>query len=1233
MAAESSIKALEDLTDEGLFERIATAVLRESHPLCAGLTHPGTNADGMTVKAPIDNITFVPGANPPHFVCVQHTITKAESLGRKWLYEPPAPAESMNPGAAAKGKSTEHRSPKLPPGDLVKTAEIVTKERARTPDMLATLILTTNKEPGEQLVRDATAAGNARGITVEIWSRSRIAHFLDNTSVGHWIRRQLGIEAELLSRALLDQISRLSLERSRPVDDPRAWVPRALDNTIARQRRQATFLVGESGQGKSVASYRALQAYVANGGVGLMLPAEVLEQASTVEGAIAEALRRLHPKLAAGQTAFEHCTPERPLFVLVEDINRSGHAPRLLEKLVAWTSGNESRHSLRLICPVWPRVLLSVSESTRKTAESMLLFSERMTSEECRAAVMVRARQAGRAMSEISADQLATRLGSDPLLIALHDYAAESDPHDVIGGFIERALARGQTEGTALAHDLRAALMLLSEEMLRRRQLDPSWSELDCWGLGRNVPQCIAQIARAEELVRVGGSKASPRVEFRHDRVRDWLLVECAVELEEARQLTDDLLAEPFYAEIVGRLLMRRGFPPELVERIKNLNPLALFYALRSIGNDSASRMIIRSAIERWLDDPATSTRAKRHLRWEALAVLQVVDGQDIPALVKRFPDPGLTGDLAALHNGDVEAGLRVCAIIEFGTGATFRDRQIEHAKLHFRSQFISTVADWLARVRDAEDGSATGRRGLIELAGHLGDSALVPALERCWSADPAPERLYQEYLFAFARCCVDDDVAARNIAPICDAWAALPSHADAEHRPSPRDDFGAHDLHWAFKRSPPTTAALRYFVLRAKQPDLGWQITYMVNEVDHPIAVQQAVDYAAERIRQSPTGSTLVAVQFAEGWRMSKTVDRSYMSPESRKPLRDRWTDTGNDAAERKAAFRFWVASEGADDLAVLRRFERDALLGDAILSVRLSMGDVDAIPELVEKLRQGESARRSWWHLARHVWSSELDAELEDTLSCRRRGATQNWNESSDLDYVLTDLLARFPIHQSAQILLRHWDHLRYSRRFVQLAFYVATPDLVALATACVKECPHPSSLLAHIATAYGVKHLGHPGVTREVQLLVLEPFVELLSDGDRSQLALACNEAGWFATRRRLFDKYITNTFYAWKLNEASRTFDGMLAGRRRRWIRHEIERAMRTGVSWTEMFGALTNWLRSQVSIDALKMVIEAVIAFGTREDVALLQLVGEANAELQASLIADASYAVRRRSLR
>jgi hypothetical protein len=112
MSFRNTTQALAEMTDEGLFERLATAVLRIADPRCIAISHPGVTASGKTRKAPLDGIGFVPGAKPPHLVAIQHTTAAASELRNKWLHDP----------ATVKPRTTRGK-PTAPPGDLAKNRE------------------------------------------------------------------------------------------------------------------------------------------------------------------------------------------------------------------------------------------------------------------------------------------------------------------------------------------------------------------------------------------------------------------------------------------------------------------------------------------------------------------------------------------------------------------------------------------------------------------------------------------------------------------------------------------------------------------------------------------------------------------------------------------------------------------------------------------------------------------------------------------------------------------------------------------------------------------------------------------------------------------------------------------------------------------------------------------------------------------------------------------------------
>jgi hypothetical protein len=375
-------RALSQLTDQGLFERLATAVLREANPLYATLTHSGINADGKTIRGPVDGIAIHSDGQSQHLIAVHHTVSARDELRRKWL--------SGSNSVPVKG----------PPGDLQKTASIYTTERSRIPGLNATLVLTTIHEPTEDLVRDVHAAGLAVGINIDLWPRSRITHFLDVDPKGQWLRRTfLGIDQEQLSPELLRELSVRSLECHRPAgppDEPMAWVGHRLDKTLAEAaNRDITFVVAESGLGKSVACYKRLKTHVERGGFGLVLPHDVVRSAVNLEQALETALRQLCPSLALGCVvqALQYASSQDRLLLVVEDVNRSGEASLLVEKLAAWSNAEggqaaDARITWNLLCPVWPRVLASLGEQSRKRVAGLAVTGVPFTAVEARSALL-----------------------------------------------------------------------------------------------------------------------------------------------------------------------------------------------------------------------------------------------------------------------------------------------------------------------------------------------------------------------------------------------------------------------------------------------------------------------------------------------------------------------------------------------------------------------------------------------------------------------------------------------------------------------------------------------------------------------------------------------------------------------------------------------------------------------------------------------------------------------------
>lgn len=1225
MNTTRTIQALASITDEGLFEHLATTILREDNSLYKSLVQTGVNVDGKTVKAPLDGICFLSGASPPHLIAVHHTIAARKELKRKWLYDP----DTATLSDKSKKSST-------PPGDFIKTAKIVAEKRKEIPDLRCTLILTTNQEPSEEVISEVEAARHAHDIKIDLWSRSRLAHFLDNSPVGHWIRRQfLQIEQELLSPELLHELSLKSLEINHPPgDNDKAWIPRALDETLASSlHRDVTFVVGGTGQGKSVACYRRLASHVQTGGFGLVLSDDVIASATTLDQAIADTLCQLHPALVfEEETALSICSPERPLLLVVEDINRADRTQFLAEKIANWSRAQVEtedksnwKNKWHLLCPLWPEKLALLRDQARKLIESLLVFAGGFSENEGRDAVIARAKLVGNELSSSSALSISRSLGHDPLLIALYDdFDNTPDPDQVIGQFVNDSLSRtAAAEKEYLPVEYRIALRLLAEEMLSYRQIDPQWHNINEWAKIQGEPlRLIRRIAHDGKLIRLTDSTMNPRLEFRHDRVRDWLLADAAAELESRNALSACIVAEPYYAEVIGTVLVSSSPGPDFLRRVAEVNPLALFHALRLASNAAQSSYdAILQAIDSWLDNPATHDRSNLHLRLEALAMLAETDSQHVSAIARKFSDRRTySGQLARLRNGDTTGGIELCMRLQLGMSAPWMDIQIEHAKFHHGTK-LSRDLDGLLRRKDL---NGSTRLGALRLAGHIGDPGLACAIEICWNIDEEKIKHLAEYLWAFGQCCGNEPV--RFLGPVCDAWATLPNKPEREGDNSSREALAAYGLRFAFRRWPPQTA-IDYFVQRASHDDLKWPITFMLHSIDHPKALAFLVQELAAIHRElEGTKSFSIFAHTAIGeWRRAQE-EGCPMSDESRELLLSLWQNDENDKFLRSAAFSLWAVTKRDDDLDVLLRASVPEYLADRVLEQRLVRGDQQAIPALIEKLRTNN--KDYWWYQTRYLWSPELwSPELTDELD-------KFLSNRSGGNSIASELIMRLPTKEAERLLLKHWDIHGFSPNFVQAALYVATEPLLEVAAAAIKDCSKPAALMKNLGMNFGIEVKDRPGLKRESQVLALAPYLDLLSDLDISMLWDECNDRGWFATRKKLLDSRLraSSAHLIWNRDYAIQEFDSMVEKRRQRWIDRWIDQRLKADVSWNEIFATLMVWLEARQSLEALEVVASAVAFRGRREDLRLLRAYEDMNENGIKELIYDTEFAVRRRTL-
>ena len=285
-----------------------------------------------------------------------------------------------------------------------------------------------------------------------------------------------------------------------------------------------------------------------------------------------------------------------------------------------------------------------------------------------------------------------------------------------------------------------------------------------------------------------------------------------------------------------------------------------------------------------------------------------------------------------------------------------------------------------------------------------------------------------------------------------------------------------------------------------------------------------------------------------------------------------------------------------------------------------------------MIGKLRTNHS--EYWWQWGRYLWAPELTDELDRFLGNRGEQARRIWLESYDADWITSELIIRLPTKDAERLLLKHWAHLRFSSRFVQAALYVATNPLLDAADVAIRECPQPAELMAHLGIRFGIWVKDHPGLNRENQVFALVPYLDLISGSDIFALWGACNNRGWFATRRKHLDSRLGLSYahHLWSRDRTIQELDSMVEAERQHWIDHWVDKNLKADVPWSEIVSTLIAWLDDRKSLEALKVVASTVARRGARKDLSLLRTYEDMKGNGVKELIRDTEFAVRRRTI-
>ncbi|MCK7557573.1 hypothetical protein MKQ70_22235 [Chitinophaga sedimenti] len=630
--------------DGTAFEKFCDPVLRKLVPELANYIPTGINDGGKTIKSLVDGFCFV-GKN--HMATVHITTTGIKDLATKWLYDGDAPSMTK--------------------GDLIKGIGQAKEIHKASPDFKFSIYLVHNCRVDDRLHLKVKQYNTESFINVIILEQRDFVPFLDHDPEGQYLRQKfLGINADRLSSSLLKDILLINIERygreNYLSEASLANVPRQerVKEQLTASAKTINLLTGESGFGKSAFCYMILRSVLREGRVAYRVDPSIIEKAVSLEDAISQQI------LVDRATTYLHENDIRTLFknslIVVDDINKYPSCVAILDKLISWNN-RRVEGNIVILCPVWPRNLESIQNKEKKKDYYSVISLERFSFNDCKLIIEQRTNKDIPVITEQEKHSLIFGTGFDPLLLDLSLQLMISTK-----GFSERlsekAIENYYTDIVHRIHDLHQipvylinrALASFGREMLRQRKLNPHLDDMESWlGSESKEYKILLQIAEQHKLFSFDETGSCF---FRHERIRDFLLAKAAEVLFGNVVDNQDVLGEPFFAEIIGAAIANLNIPKETIVWLINANPLSIFISLKYLSDDTSKfqREITLEVIEEW-SASISQNFIPKSVTDSISNSLMGFDVKEIARVTNGFPrSPEL--HLARFRNGEWVQGL-----------------------------------------------------------------------------------------------------------------------------------------------------------------------------------------------------------------------------------------------------------------------------------------------------------------------------------------------------------------------------------------------------------------------------------------------------------------------------------------------------------------------------------------------------------------------------------------------
>lgn len=758
---------------------------------------------------------------------------------------------------------------------------------------------------------------------------------------------------------------------------------------------------------------------------------------------------------------------EKRVLLIADDINRTDNPVKLLQKLVNWSKPISSRIPNAkpaflqhlLVCPVWSDVVRSIIPKFDNTDWIHTVFIEVMLLEEGVTAIKDAVKLTAIELSNTKAIALSEKLGNDPILIGLFtsllpntqpdelSYLAEN----VIESFVNTAIDEVAQIGNLLRDEYNSALLNLAVQMLQNRKLNPSLTDIKCWfGDGSEDMNALRALLKHGKLCCLSNEKLI----FRHDRLREALLVKSMGYLLDNNTKPLEIFWEPYYAEIIGQAIIQYPQHKEFVEELCAKLPLSLLEGISSFTIPSNQyHQNIYITLQNWIDSEANSGLLPESVLDTFSWKLVEIDSPFIIQITKKFRKcrPVL---LSRIRNGCTISGIEFCILNNQHFFAPFtsdslRDKALEQAKYYHREKILEE----LKQVLKSSNNTDEYRAGALTFAGFLEFSELENEILSCWQLIDNKAQFLPHAIWAASQCCGDNP--RKLLDPLIKFWAELPDQ---------ENDLGLSWKNWfidRLSRSLPNyirNHVLEYFIDQAdKYESLRQYIVQICQFIDSPAAVEFLVKGIAE-IERSLKGTSKFLGWMPEDKNLSKdSLDRLFYlfdNPES------------DDLIKGNISQLLPVDFESIPIEQLREKYSNSFIFNNAIQKY-IKLGDFKFLPDLLKLL----PIDYHWFYVAHGLWCDDVKEITQKYLELFQENIPQAfYQDRLEPHKAVANFITKIPSEDAEYLLEKYWMFLGFSDLFIQTALYIGTPKTLTLVDISLDKFTHITPVFKHLFRGVG-------------------------------------------------------------------------------------------------------------------------------------------------------------------